>query len=91
MLHRWPALWLHAPQRAPACNPTAPAPCGPHAPCTGGGGAHPQGVAVQRALLTLEMEVGQIMKGGFDHFMQARGQNKAWAQGSGLWVLFLAE
>lgn len=28
-------------------------------------------VAVQRALQTLEMEVSQIMKGGFDHYMQA--------------------
>ena len=31
-------------------------------------------VAVQRALQTLEMEVSQIMKGGFDHYMQARAE-----------------
>jgi len=31
----------------------------------------PKAVAVQRALQTLEMEVSQIMKGGFDHYMQA--------------------
>jgi glucosamine--fructose-6-phosphate aminotransferase (isomerizing) len=30
----------------------------------------PKAVAVQRALQTLEMEVSQIMKGGFDHYMQ---------------------
>ncbi|KAL4421718.1 hypothetical protein ABPG77_002334 [Micractinium sp. CCAP 211/92] len=35
-----------------------------------GGAARAPPVAVSRALLTLEMEVSQIMKGGFDHYMQ---------------------
>ena len=40
---------------------------------SGQASARPKAVAVQRALQTLEMEVSQIMKGGFDHYMQASG------------------
>lgn len=40
-------------------------------------------VAVERALQTLEMEVSQIMKGGFDHYMQVGQGREAGPAGAG--------